>query len=683
MGYGYDNDVKPEGCIEKRMWRYSMEEESEQRSRVKLEGTKKGRVKMEGILEPGMKLLLLLAALSAVSYADVGEKGYHYRPPSNPYRPGVPSQSVPTSQNSQVSGTGHVTQVSHGTQQDVQGLHNVGGSHGVQGLHNVGGSHGVQGLHNVGGSHGVQGTHVAQEQHHEQEHHGGSFEGSIGLQDSQGVQGSHGFQGSHGSHGSGQQVTTQVTHPFPLPFPAGPLVIRPHPSNHFESHGSGFVGHPGGPNGVGGIAGLGGVSNVGGVSGTGSVSNVGGVASVGGASNVGGVSSVGGVSHVGSVNGIGGVSSTGGSSFVSELHDTQSDGNDDGSYLGGDLSAIPGEPGKDYPNYESFPQTSFSCDAQKFPGYYADVETSCQGFHVCNNGFTYNFLCPLGTIFHQEYFVCVWWHQFDCSTAESLYHLNEFLYVTPEKPQLVQQDTTSASGIGGSGGGGSVGGGGGLVGGGSVGSVGGGGGLVGGGSVGGGGGSVGGGSGGFGGRPGHQGRPPHGGRPGHRPFQTNHRPTHTGNQFGGGRPGNRPHQTGQGGRPGDRPNVGPQHDGGRPGNQFGVRPGRPVVSPGRPQIRPQGKPHGGRPHPQHDSPGLPVHQQNEVTQPNFTPSSDQFNHQQVQYPSSEGHLVGGSIQNQVHGTEHQQFAGQTSIEDSSLNRPTQADVPSQGYLPPF
>ena len=51
-------------------------------------------------------------------------------------------------------------------------------------------------------------------------------------------------------------------------------------------------------------------------------------------------------------------------------------------------------------------------------------------FHICTadgaGGFAkYSFLCPNGTLFNQNYFVCDWWFNFDCSTAEVLYSLND------------------------------------------------------------------------------------------------------------------------------------------------------------------------------------------------------------------------------------------------------------------
>ena len=37
----------------------------------------------------------------------------------------------------------------------------------------------------------------------------------------------------------------------------------------------------------------------------------------------------------------------------------------------------------------------------------------------------YSFLCPNGTLFNQNYFICDWWFNFDCSTAADLYSLND------------------------------------------------------------------------------------------------------------------------------------------------------------------------------------------------------------------------------------------------------------------
>merc|ERR1712033_50203 len=93
-------------------------------------------------------------------------------------------------------------------------------------------------------------------------------------------------------------------------------------------------------------------------------------------------------------------------------------------------SAVPGVPGEDYPIYAEVPETAFTCDGQVDGGYYADGEAECQVFHICTadgaGGLSkYSFLCPNGTIFNQNYFICDWWFNFDCSTAEDLYSLND------------------------------------------------------------------------------------------------------------------------------------------------------------------------------------------------------------------------------------------------------------------
>merc|ERR1712002_1269266 len=92
--------------------------------------------------------------------------------------------------------------------------------------------------------------------------------------------------------------------------------------------------------------------------------------------------------------------------------------------------AIPGVPGEDYPIYAEVPESGFTCDGQVDGGYYADGEAECQAFHICTadgaGGLAkYSFLCPNGTLFNQNYFICDWWFNFDCATAEDLYSLND------------------------------------------------------------------------------------------------------------------------------------------------------------------------------------------------------------------------------------------------------------------
>merc|ERR1719447_203637 len=92
--------------------------------------------------------------------------------------------------------------------------------------------------------------------------------------------------------------------------------------------------------------------------------------------------------------------------------------------------SIPGVPGEDYPIYAEAPETGFSCEGQVDGGYYADPEAECQVFHICTaDGLgglgKYSFLCPNGTIFNQNYFICDWWFNFDCAEAENLYSKND------------------------------------------------------------------------------------------------------------------------------------------------------------------------------------------------------------------------------------------------------------------
>ena len=48
------------------------------------------------------------------------------------------------------------------------------------------------------------------------------------------------------------------------------------------------------------------------------------------------------------------------------------------------------------------------------------------------NGNADSFLCPNGTMFNQQYFVCDWWYNVDCQAQPTFYGLNEFIYTDNE-----------------------------------------------------------------------------------------------------------------------------------------------------------------------------------------------------------------------------------------------------------
>jgi len=111
--------------------------------------------------------------------------------------------------------------------------------------------------------------------------------------------------------------------------------------------------------------------------------------------------------------------------------------------------AIPGVPGEDYPIYAEVPETAFACDGQVDGGYYADGEAECQVFHICTadgaGGLAkYSFLCPNGTIFNQNYFICDWWFNFDCAEAEGLYSLNDEIAAEREANSGAASDAVSS-----------------------------------------------------------------------------------------------------------------------------------------------------------------------------------------------------------------------------------------------
>lgn len=104
---------------------------------------------------------------------------------------------------------------------------------------------------------------------------------------------------------------------------------------------------------------------------------------------------------------------------------------------------IPGMPGKDYPIHSSIPQNKFDCAQYEQNGYYADVISGCQVIHICQEDGTHeSFLCPNGTIFNQQYLVCDWWFNVDCSKSWTYYSVNmNFQEQSNRKPDR-QEDST-------------------------------------------------------------------------------------------------------------------------------------------------------------------------------------------------------------------------------------------------
>ncbi|XP_026667445.1 uncharacterized protein LOC108622637 isoform X2 [Ceratina calcarata] len=95
-------------------------------------------------------------------------------------------------------------------------------------------------------------------------------------------------------------------------------------------------------------------------------------------------------------------------------------------------AGVTGQPGVDFPALTSIPATSFSCRGLK-GGYYADLETNCQVFHICDNGRKISFLCPNGTIFQQSQLICDWWFKVDCSKSAELYEQSSEQFLEDEK----------------------------------------------------------------------------------------------------------------------------------------------------------------------------------------------------------------------------------------------------------
>lgn len=98
--------------------------------------------------------------------------------------------------------------------------------------------------------------------------------------------------------------------------------------------------------------------------------------------------------------------------------------------------------------WEEFPNLTFTFDcSDRAVGFYADTEHHCQIFHMCDeDGRRIPYICANDTSFNQEYRVCDWEYNFDCSQAPQWYYLNELTYVTdPPKPKVPSSGSRAAA----------------------------------------------------------------------------------------------------------------------------------------------------------------------------------------------------------------------------------------------
>ncbi|XP_017848282.1 uncharacterized protein LOC108603737 isoform X2 [Drosophila busckii] len=121
---------------------------------------------------------------------------------------------------------------------------------------------------------------------------------------------------------------------------------------------------------------------------------------------------------------------TGATHFEEERYETQTNCNDQKHHLRKRASdedvdyevyqGVVGRPGIDFPIYPRIPKTTFSCRSYG-NGYFADMETDCQVFHICEEGRKISFLCPNGTIFQQSELTCDWWFKVNCLGSSGYY----------------------------------------------------------------------------------------------------------------------------------------------------------------------------------------------------------------------------------------------------------------------
>uniref|UniRef100_T1GE91 Chitin-binding type-2 domain-containing protein n=1 Tax=Megaselia scalaris TaxID=36166 RepID=T1GE91_MEGSC len=86
--------------------------------------------------------------------------------------------------------------------------------------------------------------------------------------------------------------------------------------------------------------------------------------------------------------------------------------------------------------WTSLDNITFEFDCTKRPvGFYADMDYNCQIFHMCDEeGNRIPHLCANETSFNQEYRICDWDYNFNCTESPKWFYLNELTYAT-ESPE--------------------------------------------------------------------------------------------------------------------------------------------------------------------------------------------------------------------------------------------------------
>jgi len=100
---------------------------------------------------------------------------------------------------------------------------------------------------------------------------------------------------------------------------------------------------------------------------------------------------------------------------------------------------------------DHLPMSGFTCEDKVIGGYYADIESGCQMFHVCTFGqneeiIDIKFLCLSGTVFDQKTRVCERVDEVDCSQSTNYYNLNLKLFGQQNETEVSTQDREQPDG---------------------------------------------------------------------------------------------------------------------------------------------------------------------------------------------------------------------------------------------